>query len=237
MSLEITDLHSGYYPGVNIINGVSLKTEVGKITALVGPNGCGKSTLFKTIFGFLKPESGDITFNRQSILGRKPHELNNLGLMLVPQTGGYFPTLTVYDNLRAFLWTQMKDKALMADSIERVFEYFPLLREKSEEKAGNMSGGMIKMLEACRVLLYDTQFVMFDEATAGLAPVIVKEIVSLVEDFRNKGLGIIMVDHNVRKLLEISDYVYNMTPTGQIASHGPTSYYREKPEELVKEWL
>ncbi|MHA1135665.1 MAG: ABC transporter ATP-binding protein [Candidatus Thorarchaeota archaeon] len=237
MLLEVKNVHSGYYPEVDIVNDISLTADAGRVTAVIGPNGCGKSTLMKTIYGFLKPRKGEILFNGESILDKKPHELTNLGFLLIPQTGGIFPKLSVYDNLRIAMWANRKDKENIEKSIEKAMKAFPILEEKQDKKAETLSGGMQKMLEASRVFLYDSKLVLFDEATAGLAPIIAKDIIALVEGFRNQGIGVIIVDHNIRALVNYADHIYNMGPTGHLVSEGPAKNYRENIDEIVKQWI
>ncbi|MHA1575832.1 MAG: ABC transporter ATP-binding protein [Candidatus Thorarchaeota archaeon] len=237
MLLEVKNVHSGYYPEVDIINDISISADAGRVTAVIGPNGCGKSTLMKTIYGFLKPRKGEILYEGESILDKKPHELTNMGFLLIPQTGGIFPKLSVYDNLRIAMWSDRKDKEHMAKSIEKAMNAFPILEEKQDKKAETLSGGMQKMLEASRVFLYDSKLVLFDEATAGLAPIIAKDIIALVEGFRDQGIGVIIVDHNIRALVKYADYIYNLGPTGHLVSEGPTEKYRDNIDEIVKQWI
>jgi len=237
MLLEVKNVHSGYYPEVDIINDISLSADAGRVTAVIGPNGCGKSTLMKTIYGFLKPRKGEILYEGESILDKKPHELTNMGFLLIPQTGGIFPKLSVYDNLRIAMWSDRKDKEHMAKSIEKAMNAFPILEEKQDKKAETLSGGMQKMLEASRVFLYDSKLVLFDEATAGLAPIIAKDIIALVEGFRDQGIGVIIVDHNIRALVKYADYIYNLGPTGHLVSEGPAEKYRDNIDEIVKQWI
>lgn len=237
MLLEVKNVSSGYYPEVDIVNNISLTADKGRVTAIIGPNGCGKSTLMKTIYGFLKPTKGDILYMGESIVGKMPHDLTNMGFLLIPQTGGIFPKLSVYDNLKIAMWKERKNKEHIEKSIEKAMKAFPILEEKQDKKASTLSGGMQKMLEASRVFLYDSQLVLFDEATAGLAPIIAKDIIALVEGFRNQGIGVIIVDHNIRALVQYADHIYNMGPTGYLVSEGPAEKYRANLDEIVKQWI
>jgi branched-chain amino acid transport system ATP-binding protein len=237
MSLQVSDVTSGYYPEVPVVRNVTLSAEHGKVTAVVGPNGCGKSTLLKTIFGFLTPTSGEIHFNGDSLIGKAPHELTQAGLLYIPQTEGFFPDLTIRDNLKMAMWTHRKESDLIDAAIEKAFKAFPILDEKQDKKASTLSGGQAKMLEASRALLYDTKLVIMDEATAGLAPIIAKEIISLVEGFREQGIGVLIVDHNIRMLVQLSDFIYNMGPTGSIVSEGEAEIYQKDIDEIVKQWI
>jgi ABC-type branched-subunit amino acid transport system ATPase component len=237
MLLEVKNVHSGYYPEVDIVRDVSINADKGRVTAVIGPNGCGKSTLMKTIYGFLTPRKGEILYEGTSIVGKAPHDLTNMGFLLIPQTGGIFPNLSVRDNLRISLWAKRKDDELVEKAIQKSMEVFPILEEKQEKNANTLSGGMQKMLEASRVFLYDSKLVLFDEATAGLAPIIAKDIIAIVEGFKKQGIGVIIVDHNIRALVQYADHIYNMGPTGNLVSEGPAEEYRENLDEIVKQWM
>jgi len=237
-SLEVREVYSGYYRGVDIVKNVSLEVSQGQVVALIGPNGCGKSTLLKTIYGFIKPSKGDIFFDGVSIKGKEPEELQNkLKIAFVPQAQGIFPELTVLDNLKLGMWSYRKDKKLIEASINRVFEFFPYLKEKHNEKAGVLSGGMRKMLEISRAIACEARLILLDEPTAGLAPTIVQGIVSELRDLKKHNIGMLIVDHNIRMLSELVDYVYVMSHDGRIAQKGSTEELGRHLHELIRKWV
>jgi branched-chain amino acid transport system ATP-binding protein len=237
MLLEVEDLYAGYYPEVNIINGISMSVDKGQIVGIIGPNGCGKSTLLYTIFGFLKPRKGAILFDGKDLAGIRPHQLTKLGMILFPQTGGNFQDFTVIDNLKMSMWTHRKDKKMLNASIEMILDRFPVLKEKKNSKANTLSGGMQKMLEFSRIYLFDSKLVLLDEPTAGLSPKATKETMSLVEGFRKQGISIVLVDHNIRMVVDVADYVYHIGPGGKLISEGPKEIFQGELSGIVKKWI
>jgi len=238
VSLEVRELYSGYYSEVDIVKGISLKVPKGQVAAVIGSNGCGKSTLLKTIYGFIKPRKGEILFNGVSLIGKGPEELcNKLKIAFIPQSQGIFPELTVLDNLKLRMWVYRKDKKMIKDSIARTLEVFPLLKEKLNKKAGTLSGGMRKMLEVAGATLHKVQFVLLDEPTAGLAPKVVSELVPVLEKLKEHGVGMMIVEHNIKLLLEIADYVFIMSPEGTLVQEGPSNEFKENLSEIAGQWL
>lgn len=238
MFLGVRGVCSGYYPEVDIVRDVALKVSQGQVAALIGPNGCGKSTLLKTIYGFLKPRKGEIFFDGVSLTGKEPEELlNKLKIAFIPQVWGIFPELTILDNLKLGMWAYRKDKKRIEAAINRVLDFFPDLKEKCNKQANVLSGGMRKMLEIARVMLHEVNFILLDEPTAGLAPTVVEKIVSILKELKKRNIGILVVDHNVRMLFEISDYIYVMSHDGRIVQEDSTERLRERLHETVSKWV
>ena len=167
MALEIEEVHSGYGE-LEILKGVHLKAEMGRVTGLIGPNGAGKSTLLKTVFGYLKALRGTILFKDQEITNRSPREILEQGISYVAQTEGLFPHMTVKENLRlgGFL---IRDKKLLQDRIDRVL-ILSNLKDRAKQAAGSLSGGERRILEIGRGLMLDPELVLLDEHSAALAP-------------------------------------------------------------------
>lgn len=207
--LEIKDLYVGYYADLHILRGLNLKAEKGQITTILGANGVGKSTLLKAIYGFLKPHSGQVLLDGRNVAGTPTHQLIDLGISYIPQQPGVFKYMTVRENLMMGAWTFQKDKERIESKIEENFQRFPILRQKQNENAGNLSGGQQRMVEIGRTLMTDPQVILVDEPTAGLAKLLSEEVYRMLTDLRDRdGLTILLVDQEIREALKIADYVY-----------------------------
>jgi len=223
--LEIKDLYVGYYADLHILRGLNLTAAEGKITTILGANGVGKSTLLKAIYGFLKPQQGEILLNGMNVIGTPTYELITKGISYIPQQPGIFRHMTVKENLMMGAWTFQKDKARIAEKIEENYMRFPILREKKDEDAGNLSGGQQRMVEIGRTLMTDPKVILVDEPTAGLAKLLSKEVYRMLVDLRDKeGLTILLVDQEIREALKIADYVY-VLELGRNKFEGPVSEF------------
>lgn len=216
--LTVKDIHSGY-EGLEILHGVSLTVEKGEINCIIGPNGSGKSTLLKTIFGFVKPKKGEIFFDGEDITGNKPQNILRKGMCYVLQRRSIFPYLSVEKNLKMGAYIR-EDKENVEKDMEGVFKLFPVLGEKRDRIAGNLSGGEQRMLEFARALMLHPKLILLDEPSAGLAPRVVKNTLGLITEMREKqGITFLIVEQKVRTVLEISDYGY-VVELGRIKSKG-----------------
>ena len=221
--LEIQDLYVGYYEDLHILRGLELTAQTGKLTAILGANGVGKSTLLKAIYGFLKPHSGAVLLNGQDVTGTPTHKLIDLGISYIPQQPGVFKHMSVRENLMMGAWTFQNDKGRMEKKIEENYQRFPILREKQREQAGNLSGGQQRMVEIGRTLMTDPEVILVDEPTAGLAKMLSEEVYRMLVDLRDKeGLTILLVDQEIREALKIADYVY-VLELGRNKFEGPAS--------------
>ncbi|MGD9029829.1 MAG: ABC transporter ATP-binding protein [Anaerolineae bacterium] len=231
--LKIGDLYVGYYKDLNILQGVSLTAQTGQITAVLGPNGVGKSTLLKSIFGFVKPQGGQIRFGGKSIVGTPAHHLVNLGISYIPQHQSVFPQMTVEENLELGAWSFRGDSDRIHQKIEANYERFPILRERRRSPAGELSGGMQRMVEVGRVMMTDPKLILVDEPTAGLALMLARDIYDLLVQLKEEGITILLVDQNIRQAISIADYVY-VLELGRNRHEGP----REEFDDLKKAlWL
>ncbi|MGD2177269.1 MAG: ABC transporter ATP-binding protein [Anaerolineae bacterium] len=231
--LEIDDLYVGYYKDLNILQGVSLTVRTSQITAVLGPNGVGKSTLLKSIFGFVKPQGGEIRFAGQNIVGTPAHHLVDLGISYIPQHQSVFPQMTVEENLELGAWSFRSDSDRIREKIEANYERFPILRERRRSPAGELSGGMQRMVEVGRVMMTDPKLILVDEPTAGLALMLARDIYELLVNLKEEGVTILLVDQNIRQAIDISDYVY-VLELGRNRHEGP----REEFDDLKKAlWL
>jgi len=202
----VHDLHAGYGK-MEILHGITLKVEPGQIVSIIGPNGAGKSTVFKSIFGLLPVRQGRVLFAGEEVTNRSPEALLRQGMTFVPQGRNVFPLMTVEENLLLGAYIRKRSPELL-EEVQRVYETFPILREKRTARAGDLSGGQQQMLEMGRSLLLQPKLILLDEPTLGLAPLVFKEIFRIIEGLRQRGQTILMVEQNAAKALEISDYAY-----------------------------
>jgi neutral amino acid transport system ATP-binding protein len=202
--LHAEDLVAGYVPEVDILNGTSLEVREGEIVTVIGPNGAGKSTLIKTIFGLLRPRRGRVRLRDEEITGRKPHDITRSRMSYVPQLDNVFPSLSVTENLEM----GSLDSSRTQQQIERMFELFPRLGERTEQVVGTMSGGERQMVAMARALMPDPQVLLLDEPSAGLAPAFVDAIFDKVEEINRTGVTIVMVEQNARRALGMSSRGY-----------------------------
>ena len=223
--LRTEDVVAGYLPEVDILNGVSIDVGEGEIVTIVGPNGAGKSTLIKTIFGLLKPRTGNVRFGDAELSGRKPHDITRLGLSYVPQVDNVFPTLTVEENLEMGSF----DRATQKDQIARMYDLFPRLGERRTQPAGTMSGGERQMVAMARALMPSPKVLLLDEPSAGLAPAFVDAIFEKTAEINAEGVTILMVEQNARRALEMSNRGY-VLDLGKDRFEGPGTDLLDDPK-------
>jgi branched-chain amino acid transport system ATP-binding protein len=216
--LEIKDLVGGY-GSVQILNGASLKVPAGGIVALLGGNGTGKSTLLKAASGLIRPWSGSITFDGERIDGWRPDRIVRRGLVQVTQGKEAFPAMTVEENLRLGAYT-VSDRGRIASALERVYSYFPVLKDKREQRAGTLSGGQLQMVCIGRGLMSSPRMIMLDEPSAALAPQVVMEIFRTIHRITRDGMTVLVVEQNVRMALLLASYAY-VIRDGVVHIEGP----------------
>ncbi len=215
LSIEKLSVH---YGGIHALQGISLDVPEGKIVTLIGANGAGKSTTLKAIAGLVRPSSGSISWNGESIEGRQTKDIVRSGVVLSPEGRRVFPNLTVDENLSLGAYSR-NDKARIAQDRERVFVLFPRLKERMKQKAGTLSGGEQQMLAVGRALMSDPRLLMMDEPSLGLAPLIVKMIFDIVREINASGTTVLLVEQNAKAALEVADYGY-VLETGRITLQG-----------------
>jgi branched-chain amino acid transport system ATP-binding protein len=225
--LEIKNLVVSY-GAISALHGISLSVAAGSIVTLIGSNGAGKTTTLKTVSGLLKPKAGEIIYDGKTISHLPPHEIVKRGLSHVPEGRMIFANLTVLENLQmgAFL---VRDKKIVRREMEFVFATFPRLQERAAQIAGTLSGGEQQMLAMGRALMAQPKFLMLDEPSLGLAPLLVKTIFEkIVEINRARGLTILLVEQNANRALEIS-HSGCVLETGKITLQGDSASLRQNP--------
>ncbi|MFZ5451020.1 MAG: ABC transporter ATP-binding protein [Thermodesulfobacteriota bacterium] len=204
--LEINDLASGY-EGVQILWGVNLRLEQGKLTTLVGSNGVGKTTLLSTVMGLLRPLSGAISFAGREVTGFSAHARAQAGMVLVPEGRQLFTEMTVYENLEMGAFSK-RAHANFKDNLAKVFELFPRLQERSGQKAGTLSGGEQQMVAVARGLMAEPEILFLDELSLGLSPLLALTLFESLTRLKKTGLTMLLVEQNVSMALAVSDYAY-----------------------------
>ena len=214
--LSVNDLQV-YYGSIHAIKGISFDVNEGEIVTLIGANGAGKSTTLNTIGGLLKPRSGSVEFEGASLLGTAPHKIVSKGVALCPEGRRVFLQLSVQENLEMGAYTRPKGE--IADSIDQVYEQFPRLKERCKQVAGTLSGGEQQMLAMGRALMSKPKLLMLDEPSMGLAPLLVEQIFSIIEELNAAGTTILLVEQNARMALSIAHRGY-VLETGNIVTTG-----------------
>ena len=229
--LKIDDIHV-YYGAIHAIKGVSFEVGEGEIVALIGANGAGKSTILKTVSGLMHPRSGSISFCGDDIGRTDAYKLLRHGLAHVPEGRRIFQQMTVQDNLEmgAFI-----HKEVNKDDLDRVFNYFPRLKERRKQIAGTLSGGEQQMLAMSRALMSRPKLMMLDEPSMGLAPILIDQIFEIIKQLHKDGTTILLVEQNASKALEIADRAY-VLETGKVILSG-TGQELASSDEVKKAYL
>jgi branched-chain amino acid transport system ATP-binding protein len=219
--LSIENIHVNY-GAVKVLHGISFRTDKGNIVSVLGPNGAGKTTLLRAILGLQKVSFGKIIFEGRDITNKKPEQIATRGISLVPEGRRCFPSLTVRENLEMGYWLQASAKEIQR-GLERIYELFPVLKERLRQKAGTLSGGEQGMLAVARGILAAPELLCIDEPSLGLAPLIVEKLMSVFKVINEKdGISILLVEQNANLGLKLSHHAY-LISSGEIAGHGPSA--------------
>ena len=218
--LSIVDCHSSYGETL-VLRGVSLEMERGQVTALVGRNGMGKTTLVRSIMGLNSPTQGTITFLGKRVDRMSPDRISRLGIGLVPQGRGIFPSLRVFENLRVVSRSARGSRS----TIDSLYQRFPRLRERSRSWGDQLSGGEQQMLAIARALVNRPALVLMDEPFEGLAPIVVHEVLNIIRDIVREGTGVLLVEQHVHAALEVADRV-SVMGKGVIVFNGSPDHFR-----------
>ncbi len=216
--LKITDLNVSY-GAINAIKDVSLEVNDGELVTLIGANGAGKTTILHAITGLITPKSGKIEYDGHDLVKTPNHKIVSLGMAHVPEGRHIFPQMTVSENLLMGAHMRKVDKATLKDEIEEVYEHFPRLRERAKQTAGTLSGGEQQMLAMGRAIMSKPKILLLDEPSMGLSPLLVKEILSIIKVFHEKGITVLLVEQNAKLALSIADRAY-VLEVGRIAMSG-----------------
>ena len=209
------------------MKGVSISVEEGRIATLVGANGAGKSTILRTISGLIQPSGGEIRFRGQSLAGMKAHRIVRAGISHVPEGRIVFANLTVLDNLEMGAYLR-RDRAGIAADLKKIFQLFPRLEERRRQAAGTLSGGEQQMLAIGRALMARPSLLLMDEPSLGLAPILVREIFSVIREIRAQGTTIVLVEQNARMALATADFGY-VLETGSVRMSDRAQALLESP--------
>jgi branched-chain amino acid transport system ATP-binding protein len=233
MLLEIKDIHV-HYDKVEAVKGISLSADRGMITTLIGANGAGKTTTLRAISGLKKITSGEIWLDGQRIDGVVPHKIVGMGIAHVPEGRRVFGLMTVRHNLAAGAYLQ-NDKKTVERTMDEVFEHFPVLKERQNQLAKTLSGGEQQMLAMGRALMAKPKVILMDEPSLGLAPFLVIEIAKIIQQFKEIGFSVVLIEQNAVLALRLADYGY-VLETGSIALEGPSNTL-ERNEHVKKAYL
>lgn len=218
--LTIKNLNASYGK-ISALNDISLEVTEGQVVSIIGANGAGKSTLLKAISGLINDTAGQILFNGQEIIHLPANRIVGLGLSQVAEGRQIFAHMTIKDNidLGAYLYYKRRNRAEIQERIEQVFTLFPILERRAKQIAGTLSGGEQQMLAIARALMTRPRLLLLDEPSMGLAPLIVKEIFSVIKELNKLGTTILLVEQNAKAALQIADYGY-VLETGRIVLKG-----------------
>jgi len=226
--LQLANVESAYGP-VKAIRGVSLTVASGSIVTVLGANGAGKSTILKTISGILDPQKGSIVYRGAPIHGKDPAQIVRLGISHVPEGREVFPLLSVHDNLMMGAYTR-RDRDGVAQDLEAVYGYFPMLRARARQEAGQLSGGQQQMLAISRALMSRPQIMLLDEPSLGLSPRLTQEIFAIIQRInRERGTTVLLVEQNAAMALDLADYGY-VLEVGRIVMEDDCARLREKED-------
>ena len=221
--LETRNLYVGYYKDLNILQDLNIKARKNQITAILGANGVGKSTALRAVFGFLRPNEGEILLQGESIVDVPTHKRILKGLAYIPQQPGVFKDMSVEENLQLGGWTFKRDRKQIQEKIEANYERFPVLKEKRKQITGELSGGQQRMVEISRTLMAEPKMLLVDEPTAGLSKMLSEEVYEMLTVLTEQDdLTILLVDQEIRYALQIADYVY-VLELGRNKFEGPAS--------------
>ena len=196
---------TGGYGGVNILRGCNIAVDKGEIAVVVGPNGAGKSTAMKALFGMLNLNEGNVTLGNKDISDLSPQARVKKGMAFVPQTNNVFTSMTVQENLEMGAFLRRDD---IFQTMDHVFELFPILRDKRDQAAGELSGGQRQQVAVGRALMTNPEVLMLDEPTAGVSPIVMDELFDRILEVKQTGIAILMVEQNARQALNIADTGY-----------------------------
>lgn len=218
--LKVNNIHS-YYGDSHVLRGVSLQVKPGEVTSILGRNGAGKTTTVLSIMGYIKPRQGSVVYGGKTIHGLPSHRISRMGLGFVPQERGVFPSLSVEENLTVAARPGRDDRW----TLERIYELFPRLKERRNNRGFQLSGGEQQMVSIARALMLNPSVIILDEPSEGLAPLIVDEIVEILRKMKNEGLAILLIEQNLKAALDLGDMHYVLSK-GEVCFTGTSDSLR-----------
>ncbi len=218
--LQVNNLHVSY-GSIKALQGVSIDVQPGEYVALIGTNGAGKTTFLSTIAGVLKPSQGNIVFQGQDITHYQPEQVVRQGIALSPEGRRIFPTLSVRENLRLGAVSRRDEKAIQAD-IDEMCQRFTILGERLNQPGGTLSGGEQQQLAIARAMMARPSLLMLDEPSLGIAPILVEQLFKMIDDLRQTGITVLIVEQKVERTLQLVDRAY-LIQTGRVAKSGPAA--------------
>ena len=222
--IECNGIAAGYVKGLNILQGIDMIINEKEIVSIIGPNGAGKSTLLKAIMGIINISGGRFFIDGVEKTNTPTHQIVKEGVGYVPQVENVFPSLTIEENLEIGSWSI---DTSIKQSISKIFDDFPMLKERRKDKAGNLSGGQRQILALARALTTSPKILLLDEPSAGLSPVAIKEVFDIVKEINSKGVAILLVEQNAKRALNFSD-------RGYVLDQGRNAY-QGKGQELLND--
>ena len=232
--LEMRKVTAGYRTGVSVLDSLSLRAHPGLITGIIGPNGAGKSTALKTIAGLVRFSSGAIIVDGVNVGRARMSKRAWQGIVYVPQTRGFFPFLSVQDNLSLFGWTSRQRRDLQKEELERIYTVFPVLHTKKSARATSLSGGEQRQLEFARAMLGMPRLVLLDEPSTGMSPQLADRLYDSILQMKTPNVTIVLADQNVAACVEVSDYIYELQ-IGKVSQSFEPRHIDTR--EVVRSWL
>ena len=233
--LKLTNIHAFYGP-IQVLFGIDLEVGDDEIVALLGTNGAGKTTILRVISGVLPPAEGSVTFDGTSLIGTRPAEIVKRGIVQMPGGRGVFPGMTVLENLEMAGFLYGKDKKRRNEMVEKVFGFFPMLKERRRQVAGSMSGGQQQMLTLAKSFVMDPSLLLIDELSLGLAPKVVADLLEIIGRFNEAGVAVLLVDQHVDLALDVASRAY-FIERGEIRFSGPAEDLRGRDDLLRSVFL
>jgi ABC-type branched-subunit amino acid transport system ATPase component len=233
--LRLDRVHASYGP-IEVLFGIDLEVRDREIVALLGTNGAGKTTILRIISGLLKPTDGEVEFDGESLVGARPPDIVQKGIVQMPGGRGVFPGMTVGENLEIAGFLYGKNRRKKKEMVDRVFTYFPVLAQRRSQMAGSMSGGQQQMLTLAKSFVMDPKLLLIDELSLGLAPVIVEDLLEIVRRFNAEGVSVVLVEQHVDLALDVASRAYFLE-RGEVRFAGPAEDLRGRDDLLRSVFL